>query len=47
MLTVLLEYIDSYTINLQVDSFMIIRPVARGGAVGVDAPPSQIKGPLF
>ena len=25
----------------------ISRPVARGGAVGADAPPSQIKGPLF
>ena len=23
------------------------RPVARGGAVGADPPPSQIKGPLF
>ena len=23
------------------------RPVARGGSVGADEPPSEIKGPLF
>ena len=26
---------------------LIYRPVARGGSVGADEPPSEIKGPLF
>ena len=26
---------------------LLTRPVARGGSVGADEPPSEIKGPLF
>ena len=32
---------------LCLECLLLGRPVARGGSVGSDEPPSQIKGPLF
>ena len=33
--------------NIKTTCMYIGRPVARGGSVGADEPPSEIKGPLF
>ena len=41
------SYLKGEGIAVSKTSLCLFRPVARGGAVGADAPPSQIKGPLF